>query len=91
MSLDEISNEHLRTFNVSWDYLIGTELKLSSISLEKVINLIQCIERHSDRRVEEDPLRFLQKYELIRNEQLTHAAFLLFLAQESANSQQPTA
>ena len=30
MTLDEISDEHLQTFNVSWDYLTGAELSLTT-------------------------------------------------------------
>ena len=81
MSLEEIANEHLRTVNNSWDYYIDPGHGIESISVGKVQRFILSIEKQTQNKIEIDPLGFLTKLEIIRDNQLTFAGFLLF-AQE---------
>ena len=81
MSLEEIANEHLRTVNSSWDYYIDPGHGIESISVGKVQRFILSIEKQTQNKIEIDPLGFLTKLEIIRDNQLTFAGFLLF-AQE---------
>ena len=84
MSLDEISNEHLKTLNASWDYYIDTRHDFSDISQDKIISLIQRIERHQHKQFDDDLFGILRKYELIKDDKLTWAAYLLFVDNFSA-------
>ncbi|MDR2425280.1 MAG: putative DNA binding domain-containing protein [Prevotellaceae bacterium] len=76
LSLSEISDLYLKTFHSSWDYHIDSLHQLDDISIDKVNAFSSKIMRETS---ENDPMRILRKYELIRDERLTHAAFLLFV------------
>ena len=84
MTLDEIANEHLKSINSSWDYHIDTRHDYADISMEKVLGLIQKIEKHKDKPFDDDPYMVLQKYELVKEGKLTFAAYLLFVNNVSA-------
>ena len=79
MSLDEIANEHLKSINASWDYYIDTRHDFNDISIEKAITLIGKIEKYQDKKFDDDIYTILRKYELIKDDQLTFAAYLLFV------------
>jgi len=79
MSLDEIANEHFRTVNSSWDYYSDPGHDTETISKEKVQRFIQRIEQQTQKKVEMEPLEFLKKLEIIRNNQITFGGFLLFV------------
>ena len=78
MSVDEISNEHLRTLNSSWDFYKDPFHNLNDIDLDKVRKFIRKIEINSDVIIDNDPIHFLTKIELIRDGQITLGAYLLF-------------
>ena len=84
MTLDESANEHLKSINSSWDYHIDTRHDYADISMEKVLGLIQKIEKHKDKLFDDDPYMVLQKYELVKEGKLTFAAYLLFVNNVSA-------
>ncbi|MBF0197950.1 MAG: putative DNA binding domain-containing protein [Planctomycetes bacterium] len=84
MNLDDISNEHLRSINGSWDYYIDERHSFGDISMDKIVILLGTIEEHQNKTFEDDPLTVLRKYELLKNEQLTFAAYLLFVQNQSA-------
>ncbi|MDR2465939.1 MAG: putative DNA binding domain-containing protein [Prevotellaceae bacterium] len=75
LSLSEISDLYLKTFHSSWDYYIDGHHSLDDISMDKVNAFLS---KRYNGTYESDPLRMLRKYELIRDGQLTYAAFLLF-------------
>lgn len=79
MSLDEIANEHLRTINSSWDYYTDPGHSIETISIEKVQRFIQKVEQQKQKKIENEPLEFLKKLEIIRNDQITFGGFLLFV------------
>ena len=64
MSLSDISDLYLKTFNLSWDYYTDEHFSLESISMGKVDKLIRQISERQEKHEEEDAMRFLQKYEL---------------------------
>jgi ATP-dependent DNA helicase RecG len=76
LRLSEISEMYLKTFNSSWDYYIDEQHSLDDISLDKIIAFST---KSVTSSVEDDPLRLLQKYELMRNGHITKAAYLLFV------------
>lgn len=84
MSLDEISNEHLKTINSSWDYHIDDRHDFSDISQENISNFIERIEVNQNKKFNDDPLTVLNKYELIKGDKLTFGAYLLFTSNNSA-------
>ena len=77
MSTNEVVNLHLRSFNSSWDYHTSNHFDLSSISIDKVqasINLMN----ENEVKIFDDPITFLMKHDLIRDNLLSNAAYLLF-------------
>jgi len=78
MTTDEIVNEYLKVRNRSWDMFPAEGYSLEHIDLEKVVKLIQKINKKREINIEEDPLVFLKKYGLIQDITITNAALLLF-------------
>jgi len=82
LHISEVVNLHLQSFNTSWDYHVNNQFKIEDVSLEKVQKAIEIINQ-SDVKINDDPLTFLIKNDLLRNGQLTNAAFLLFCEKDS--------
>ena len=78
MSIEEITNEHLKTINSSWDFYPDPNHSIEDISLEKVNRFIGKIETRIENKIAHSPLEFLNKLEIIRNNQLTFGGYLLF-------------
>jgi len=78
MSIDEIANEHLKTINSSWDYYPDPNHSIDSISVEKVNHFLDTLEQRTKNKIKLPALEFLTKLEIIRNNQLTFGAYLLF-------------
>ena len=78
LSLDEIAELHLRTFNSSWDNYINYEHSLDSISLDKVRTFIGKCNEDKESVIQDDPLIVLTKFELIKGMGVTNACYLLF-------------
>ena len=60
MSMEEIANEYLKTKNSSWDYYIDERQSLNDISLEKVEQFIEKIERHFGKKFHDTPMQILK-------------------------------
>lgn len=82
LSVSEVVDIHLMSMNSSWDYYIDATHSVSDISLEKVQLAIDKLNL-TGRAIQEDPLTFLMKYDLIRDGKLSNAAFLLFKKNDS--------
>ena len=82
LSIDEIANEHLKTINSSWDMYPDPINTLENISLEKVNKSMELM-RKNGITVNETAIPFLAKYNLLRENKLTNAAYLLFKNNES--------
>jgi ATP-dependent DNA helicase RecG len=78
MSLNEVVQLHQQTYNSSWDYLIDTNHNFDDISLEKVNSFIGRMNKIRFSPIEDSPEGVMKKFELIRNESITVACFLLF-------------
>jgi len=78
LNLQEISDMHLKTFNTSWDSYSTNNYTLDDISIEKINKFIEKNNRLNDFKIEDAPFHVLKKYELIKNEQITNACYLLF-------------
>jgi len=79
MSINEITNEHLRTINSSWDFYPDPNHSVKDISIEKVNGFIKKIEQRTQNKTGFKGLVFLSKLEFIRNNQLSFGAYLLFV------------
>ncbi len=78
LNLQEIADMHLKTFNTSWDCYSTNNYTLDDISLEKINTFIEKNNKFNDSKIEDAPFHVLKKYELIKNEQITNACYLLF-------------
>lgn len=78
LNIEEISNEHLKTINSSWDFYPDPSHSIENISVEKVKRFIHKIEQRTQNKIEMAPLDFLSKLEIIRNNHLTFGGYLLF-------------
>ena len=82
LSIGEIANEHLKTINSSWDMYPDPIHTLEDISLDKV-NKAMDILRAKGVTVNETVIPFLAKYDLLRDEKPTNAAYLMFKNRDS--------
>ncbi|MCP5106726.1 MAG: winged helix-turn-helix transcriptional regulator [bacterium] len=79
MDINEVTNLHLKTFNTSWDYYIDNNHSVEDISLEKVRKFIELANKHKDVKNTDDPVRVLNKFELVRENKITYGGYLLFV------------
>ncbi len=79
MRLDEITTEHLKTINNSWDFYPDSSHDNEKISFEKVERFVNVIEKRTDTKINVSPNEFLEKLEFLRNGKLTYGAYLLFV------------
>ena len=86
LSISDVVLMHLKTFNASWDYYIDSVHDLNSISIDKVNEAIAVIQKRSQTQIAEAPLDFLRKMELLRDDKVTNAAFLLFSANDTSQT-----
>lgn len=78
LSLSEIADLHLKSFNSSWDYQLSNDFGLDTISLDMVASTIKRLNTRGF-NIQEDPFAFLVKSDLVREGKLTRAAYLLFV------------
>ncbi len=78
LSLTEISDLHLKSFNSSWDSYINPEYTVDTLSLDKVRDFVAMCNKDREVRIEDDPLTVLTKFELIKASGVTNACYLLF-------------
>lgn len=84
MTLSEVVDAHLKTFNTSWDYTIDDSHTVEDISIDKVLAFAERIRTTHDSLSFEDPLTLLRKFEILRDGGITRAGFLLFAAGETS-------
>ena len=58
MSIDEISNEHLKTINSSWDFYIDPNHTIDAISINKVEHFVRKVEQRSQYENQSTALEF---------------------------------
>jgi ATP-dependent DNA helicase RecG len=85
LSIDEIANEHLKTINSSWDFYVDPHHSIDDISLDKVQKSMETL-RSNGTTINESTLSFLVKYDLLREERLTNAAYLMFKNRDSVET-----
>ena len=80
MSLTEVANEYLKTFQLSWDAYPHPEAQLADLDTVKIERFIAKVNNVERFRLDESPLHALAKLRLIKESVPTHAAMLLFAA-----------
>ncbi len=78
LSLTEISDLHLKTFNTSWDNYTTNDYTLEDISLDKVNAFIEISNKLREIKIGDDPLIVLNKFELLKENRIVNACHLLF-------------
>jgi ATP-dependent DNA helicase RecG len=78
MTIHEISNLHLRSYQASWDYYIDQNHIIDDISLSKVNKFIELSNLVRSYPISDDPMTVLKKYELIKEKAITNGCYLLF-------------
>ena len=76
LTVSEVVNLHLKSFNSSWDFHIDEHHSEKDISLEKVQDFIEQANTGREKSILDDPLTVLQKFELMREGKITYACFL---------------
>jgi ATP-dependent DNA helicase RecG len=74
----EIANLHLISLNSSWDFQIAQDASLKDIDLDIVDWFIKKLNEAKDIKITASPLKFLEKYEIIRENKPTFASLILF-------------
>jgi ATP-dependent DNA helicase RecG len=82
LSISEVVNLHLQTLNTSWDAYSDLNHTESELSMEKILSAMEII-RKNDITIGDNPMTFLQKYNLIRDGKITNAAYLMFKKDDS--------
>ncbi|MFW5832285.1 MAG: ATP-binding protein [Prolixibacteraceae bacterium] len=82
LDISEVVNLHLQSFNTSWDFHVNNQFKINDISLGKVQTAIDQVNK-TGARISDDPLTFCIKNDLIRDGQITNAAYLLFTERDT--------
>ena len=77
LSISEVVNIHLQSLNTSWDAYPDPNHSENDISMEKIMLAMEII-RNNGISVGNNPMLFLQKYNLVRDGKITNAAYLLF-------------
>ncbi|MDR2835265.1 MAG: putative DNA binding domain-containing protein, partial [Bacteroidales bacterium] len=77
LTVTDVVNLHLQSINSSWDAYPDTLHTLDDISLEKVQNCIEMM-REKGITIIDSPLSFLLKFNLLRENRPTNAAYLMF-------------
>lgn len=83
LSVSEVVDLHLQSINSSWDAYPDPVHSMDDISLDKVQAAIITM-KQNHLSIIENPLSFLMKYDLVRENKLTNAAYLLFKKNDSA-------
>jgi ATP-dependent DNA helicase RecG len=78
LSLTEIADMHLKTFNNSWDSYATNDYTFDDISIDKVTLFIENCNKLRDTKIEDDPFTVLNKFELLRESKIVNACHLLF-------------
>ena len=66
MNLEEITNEHLKSINLSWDFAPDPGHSVSDISIEKVNKFMSQANSLREHVIDDAPLTVLRKFELMR-------------------------
>ena len=78
MTLTEITNAYLKTYNLSWDAYEKTDSSVDDLDEDKILTFIEDVNRIGRFSLDQDPILALQKLRLINNNGPTNASILMF-------------
>jgi ATP-dependent DNA helicase RecG len=78
LSVSEITNLHLQSVNISWDAYPYPNSSINSLNFEKVLSFIEKVNTTGRFKLENDPVKALEKLCLIKDGIPTNAAMILF-------------
>ena len=78
LSLNEVTNFYLQTFNLSWDASPYPNQTLDDLDVDKINKFIKSVNDSGRFRLDENPLLALNKLRLINENKPTGASLLLF-------------
>jgi len=74
ISFQEAMDLHMQSLNTSWDYYPDPNCDLDDLDEEKIKKFIEWLEKRKWRKIDEDPITILKKYDLInKNWKVTFA------------------
>ncbi len=85
MSITEISDAHMKTFNTSWDFYPDSNHNLEDLSLDKINKFIEKANSVRVHPIDDDPFTVLKKFELLKQDKITNGCHLLFMDSESSS------
>lgn len=77
LTVSEVVDLHLSSFNTSWDFYLNDRFTLEDISLDKVQETIDKLNLRG-RNIYDDPMTFLYKSNFLRERKIANATLLLF-------------
>ena len=83
LSISEMMDMHLRSLNTSWDFQPDSRHVIDDISIDKVNQFIDIVNRQRDVKITDAPFDTLRKFELLRDGAITYGCYLLFMKDES--------
>ncbi len=79
ISFQEAMDLHMQSLNTSWDYYPDPNCDLDDLDEEKIKKFIDWLEKRKWRKIDEDPITILKKYDLINKDwKVTFACSILF-------------
>lgn len=81
------TEEYMKAKNRSWDMMINDDYSLNDLDFDKVSKIIAKINERHETDIDQDPLTFLKKFDLINGAKVTNAAVLLFAKKPSILSE----
>ena len=73
LSLQEISDLYLQTFNASWDNYLTSQYTIENISEKKVNHFIEQVNENKEIPINDDTFTVLKKFELVKDAGITNA------------------
>ena len=87
MTTQEIFNQYLKTYNLSWDNLIDKQTKIADLDIIKIEKFVRFMQSRNMSVVAEDTVTVLKKFGLIKDSgDVTFACALLFAKKPLLNS-----
>jgi ATP-dependent DNA helicase RecG len=82
----EVKDPQHKIINKSWDWHINSDHSIEDIDLKKVGRFIGLANKNRNIEIKDNPRQVLRKFELVRDNKVTNAGFLLFSKDDSALS-----
>ncbi len=79
MTIEEVSDLYLKTYQLSWDSYAANEYNISDLDMEKIEKFIHQVNQGGKIYITEDPITALTKLKFIIGDKPSYASILLFV------------